>query len=45
MNYIIENIKKLYLENKKKVNTYFTCVFSFTLLYYNPYLFLNLLIV
>ena len=44
MNYLIENTKKFYLDNKQKVNKYFVYGFGISLLYYNPYLFFNTII-
>lgn len=41
MNYLIEKTKNFYLNNKEKVNNYLMYGCGFSLLYYNPYLFLN----
>jgi len=44
MIYIYKNTKKFYIENILKINNYLFYGFGFTLLYYNPYLFLNSII-
>jgi hypothetical protein len=41
---IYKNTKKFYIENILKINNYLFYGFGFTLLYYNPYLFLNSII-